>query len=307
MAKDYYRTLGVDKNASEKDIKKAFRRLAKQYHPDANPNDPKAEAKFKEVNEAYEVLSNPEKRKLYDQFGADYAHMGNMGNAGQASGAGGYRVYTQQVDFDDSTFQELFESLFGGFGRSSGRGQSGGRTRVNMGGFQPMRGEDITEEVVISLREAYEGTMRYVSKGERRAKVSIPPGAKDGTKVRVKGEGAPGQMGGEPGDLYLVVKVEPDPQFTRDGDNLIVEVPCDMFTAMLGGEIEVPTMTRPIKVKVPAGTQSGQKLRVAGKGMPKLNQKNEYGDLFARIMITVPKTLTDAQRRLVEQLRGMMK
>jgi curved DNA-binding protein len=302
MAKDYYRTLGVDKNASEKDIKKAFRRLAKQYHPDANPNNPSAEAKFKEINEAYETLSNPEKRKLYDQFGADYANMGNAG----AGGGYQYQTYTQNVQFDDSNFQEIFESLFGGFGRGTRR-QSTGRTRTNTSGFQPIRGEDITEEVVISLREAYEGAMRYVTKGERKAKVSIPAGAKDGTKVRVKGEGLPGQMGGESGDLYLVVKVEPDKQFIREGDNLIVDVPCDMFTALLGGEIEVPTMSRPVRIKVPAGTSSGQKLRVVGKGMPKLNSKDEYGDLFARIMITVPKKLTDAQRRLVEQLRETMK
>lgn len=300
MAKDYYRTLGVNKNASEKDIKKAFRRLAKQYHPDANPDNPSAEAKFKEINEAYETLSNPEKRKLYDQFGADYANMGN-------ASAGGYQTYTQEVKFDDSTFQDIFESLFGGFGRSTRGQQTQGRTRTNVGGFQPIRGEDITEEVVISLREAYEGAMRYVTKGERKAKVSIPAGAKDGTKVRVKGEGLPGQMGGEAGDLYLVVKVEPDKQFIREGDNLIVDVPCDMFTALLGGDIEVPTMSRPVRIKVPAGTSSGQKLRVVGKGMPKLNSKDEYGDLFARIMITVPKKLTEAQRRLVEQLRETMK
>ncbi len=299
MAKDYYRTLGVDKNANEKDIKKAFRRLAKQYHPDTNPNNPSAEAKFKEVNEAYETLSDPEKRKLYDQFGPNYANMGNAG----AGGGYQYQTYTQQVNFEDSPFQDIFESLFGGFGRSNKGQQTGGRTRANVGGFQPMRGQDITEEVVISLREAYEGTMRYVQKADRKAKVNIPAGAKDGTKVRVKGEGEPGRMGGEAGDLYLVVKIEPDKQFTREGDNLIVDVPCDMFTAMLGGEIEVPTMSRPIKLKVPAGTQSGQKLRVVGKGMPKLNSKNEFGDLFARIMITVPKTLTDSQRRLVEQLR----
>lgn len=301
MAKDYYRTLGVDKNANEKDIKKAFRRLAKEYHPDANPNNPSAEAKFKEVNEAYETLSNPEKRKLYDQFGPNYASMGNAGGAG-----GGYQTYTQEVNFEDSSFQDIFESLFGGFGRGNKGQQTGGRTRANAGGFQPSRGQDITEEVVISLREAYEGAMRYVQKADRKAKVNIPAGAKDGTKVRVKGEGESGRAGGEAGDLYLVVKIEPDKQFTRDGDNLIVDVTCDMFTAMLGGEVEVPTMARPIKLKVPAGTQSGQKLRVTGKGMPKLNSKDEFGDLFARIMITVPKTLTDAQRRLVEQLRESM-
>jgi len=293
MAKDYYRILGVDKSANEKDIKKAFRRLAKEYHPDANPN-PSAEAKFKEINEAYETLSNPEKRKLYDQFGSDYATMGN-------AGAGGYRTQAQEVRFDDSAFQDIFDSLFGGFGR-------GNRQNPNSkaGGFQKMRGQDITEEVTITLREAYEGAVRYVESVNRKAKVNIPAGAKDGTKVRVKGEGEAGRMGGEAGDLYLVVKVEPDKQFMRDGDNLVVDVPCDMFTAMLGGEVEVPTMARPVRIKVPAGTQSGQKLRVVGKGMPKLQQANEFGDLFAKIMITVPKNLNDTQRRLAEQLKEAM-
>jgi len=293
MSKDYYRILGVDKSANEKDIKKAFRRLAKEYHPDANPN-PSAEAKFKEINEAYETLSNPEKRKLYDQFGSDYATMGN-------AGAGGYRTQAQEVRFDDSAFQDIFDSLFGGFGR-------GNRQNPNSkaGGFQKMRGQDITEEVTITLREAYEGAVRYVESVSRKAKVNIPAGAKDGTKVRVKGEGEAGRMGGEAGDLYLVVKVEPDKQFMRDGDNLIVDVPCDMFTAMLGGEVEVPTMARPVRIKVPAGTQSGQKLRVVGKGMPKLQQANEFGDLFAKIMITVPKNLNDTQRRLAEQLKEAM-
>ncbi len=290
MAKDYYRILGVDKNADDNTIKKAFRRLAKQYHPDANPN-PSAEAKFKEINEAYETLSNPEKRKLYDQFGSDYATMGN-------AGAGGYNPQAQEVRFDDSAFQDIFESLFGGFGRGN-RQNANART----GGAQKMRGQDITEEVVITLREAYEGAVRYVESLNRKAKVNIPAGAKDGTKVRVKGEGEAGRMGGEAGDLYLVVKVEPDKQFARDGDNLIVDVPCDMFTAMLGGDVEVPTMARPVRIKVPAGTQSGQKLRVTGKGMPKLQQAGEFGDLFAKIMITVPKNLNDAQRRLAEQLK----
>ncbi|MDX2076552.1 MAG: J domain-containing protein [bacterium] len=299
MAKDYYRTLGIDKNANEKDIKKAFRRLAKQYHPDANPTNPSAEAKFKEINEAYETLGNPEKRKLYDQFGADYASINNAGGAGGAGG--GFRQTAQEVRFEDSQFQDIFESLFGGFGRNPNR-----QNQNPSGGVRKVRGNDITEEVVITLQEAYEGAMRYVESATRKSKVAIPKGATDGTKVRVKGEGEAGRMGGEAGDLYLVVKVEPDKQFTRDGDNLIVDVTCDMFTALLGGEVDVPTMNRPIRIKVAAGTQSGQKLRLAGKGMPKMRTEGEYGDLFARILITVPKNLNDTQRRLAEQLKEAM-
>jgi len=295
VAKDYYQTLGIKKDANEKEIKKAFRRLAKTYHPDANPS-PSAESKFKEINEAYTTLGDPEKRKLYDQLGADYATMGN--NMGGAGGGYAYRQNAQEVHVDDSQFNDIFESLFGGFGR--GNRQNAG------GGAQKMRGQDITEEVIITLREAYEGTMRYVENINRKSKVAIPKGATDGTKVRVKGEGAQGSMGGEAGDLYLVVKVMPDAHFIRDGDNLLVDVPCDMFTALLGGDVEVPTMTRPVRMKVGSATQSGQKLRVAGKGMPKMRTEGEFGDLFAKIQITVPKKLTDDQRRLAEQLREMM-
>ena len=167
-----------------------------------------------------------------------------------------------------------------------------------------MPGRDLEHEVGITLREAYEGTTRYVTKGDRRLKVNIPAGADNGTKVRLTGEGEPGQGG--PGDLYLIVRVDADPQFEREGDNLYVDVEVDMFTAMLGGDIRVPTLARAVKVKIPPGTQSGQKLRVSGKGMPRLRTKDQYGDLFARVMITVPRNLTTIQRELVEQLRSSL-
>ncbi|MFW5748318.1 MAG: DnaJ C-terminal domain-containing protein [Chloroflexota bacterium] len=307
MARDYYKVLGVAKDASDKDIKKAFRRLAKQYHPDANPNDPQAETRFKEVNEAYETLSDSEKRKLYDRFGPDYARYQAAGVSpedfarygGAGAGPGG-RTYTN-VDFDfagggaaGSPFEDIFESIFGGFSRT----RRGGEEAVSP------RGRDLTREVVITLREAYEGTVRYITRGDRRVKVSIPAGADTGTKVRLAGEGEPGVMGGEPGDLYLVVKVEDDGPFRRDGDDLHVDINVDAFTAMLGGEVRVPTMVREVKLKVPPGTQSGQKLRLGGKGMPKLRQKGQHGDLFAQVQISVPRDLTPSQRKLVEQLKN---
>lgn len=293
MAKDYYKVLGVDKNADEKDIKKAYRQLAKQYHPDANPDNPEAEAKFKEVKEAYEILSDTDKRAQYDRFGADFSRYQQF--QGQP-GTGGYynNVDFDNVDFGDSPFGDIFDSIFGGFGRANGGNRA--RTRTSRVEY----GRDIEHGITISLREAYDGTTRQIVKGERRINVNIPAGATDGTKVRLNGEGEGG------GDLYLIVTVEKDPRFARDGDDLSVRVEVDMFTALLGGEVHVPTMNRPVKLKIPAGTQSGQKFRLSGKGMPQLRNKDNYGDLYAEMAITVPRNLNDTQRRLAEQLRDML-
>lgn len=289
MAKDYYQTLGVSRDASEKDIKQAYRKLAKKHHPDANPNNPQAEARFKEINEAYEVLSDPDKRAKYDRFGPDFARMGGVPGGGQ---------YTYTTD-EASDFGNIFETLFGGLGGSTRGTRSGSRVNTRM------KGEDIEQPVRISLREAYEGATRLVTKGERKIRVNIPAGATDGTKVRMSGEGEAGVGGGPAGDLYLIVEVEPDEQFKREGSDLTVEVKVDMFTALLGGEVEVPTLARPVKLKVPAGTQSGRKFRVSGKGMPIMRGEGS-GDLYARILITVPHPLTDEQRQLVERLRATL-
>lgn len=294
MARDYYQVLGVNKSASDKDIKKAYRQMAKKYHPDANPDDPGAETRFKEVNEAYEVLSDPEKRAQYDRFGPDFARYQQF----QQQPGGGYGGTYTNVDFGESPFGDIFESIFGGFGRTSTRGT---RTQTRVAG------RDMEHRVSVSLREAYEGTTRQILKGDRRINVNIPAGAATGTKVRLGGEGEPGVAGGVPGDLYLIVEVEPDRQFTRDGDDLTVDVEVDAFTAMLGGQVEVPTLARSVKLKVPAGTQSGQKFRVSGKGMPRLRKPGEYGDLYARVQITVPRNLTNEQRELVQRLKDSLR
>jgi curved DNA-binding protein len=285
MAQNYYSVLGVDKNATQDEIKKAFRKQAKRYHPDANPNDPQAEERFKEINEAYETLGDPEKRRQYDMFGHDYARQGAGGPPPGYGGMGGMGSMSAE------DLQDILNS-FMNFGRTSQRGRS------------PLRGQDIEQPVQISLYEAYHGTERILNKGNRQLRVSIPAGATDGTRVRVAGEGGLGANGGLPGDLYLVVEVAEDPQFKRDGYDLTVDVNVDMFTAMLGGEVQVPTLGRPLKLKIPAGTQSGRKFRLAGKGMP--STKGSPGDLYARINITVPETLTPEQRRLVEQLRASL-
>jgi curved DNA-binding protein len=284
MAKDYYQVLGVSKTADAGDIKRAYHQLAKKYHPDLNKDNPQAETRFKEVNEAYEVLGDAQKRKMYDQFGsAD----GNPFADGMRGGA--------NAGVNSAQFEELLRDMFGGMsGANSGRGF----------GFnqRPVRGRDIEHPVGVTIKEAYEGTTRLVTKESRRIRANIPAGVTDGSRVQIKGEGEAGAAG--TGDLYLVIEIEDDPVFDRDGLDLTTEVRVDAFTAMLGGHATVPTVTGAAQVKISAGTQSGRKLKLKGKGMP--DGKGSFGDLYARVMISVPEYLTDEQRQLVERLRGLV-
>jgi len=310
--KDYYDILGVSRDADEKEIKRAFRRLARKHHPDVNPGDPEAEERFKEINEAYEVLSDPEKRRKYDQLGADWSRWQQTGGrpgdfdwSRWTTGApGGQRVYVRQgtpEDLEDlfggaSPFSDFFAQIFGGMG-----------TRAAPGGFEhrvrPQRGQDYEQEFEISLREAYQGTTRVLQKDGRRLEVKIPPGAYTGTRVRMAGEGRPGAAGGEAGDLYLRVKVAPDPQFERKGDDLYVIVPVDLYTAILGGEVRVPTLSGPVMLTIPAGTQNGRVFRLRGRGMPHLRQPDQHGDLYAEVDVRLPTDLGPRQRELFEELQ----
>jgi curved DNA-binding protein len=316
--KDYYKTLGVDKNATEKEIKSAFRKLAREHHPDVNPNDPQAEARFKEINEAYEVLSDSEKRAKYNRLGADWQRWQQAGGRPSdydwgrwttSPGGGQAHVrYGTPEDLEDlfgsgSPFSDFFTSIFGGL--AGGARPSGG-----FGGFEgfdygarSQRGQDLEHEVEITLSEAHRGTTRLLTKDRRRLEVKIPPGAKTGTRVRVRGEGGTGGGGGQAGDLYLKVRVASDPRFKRKGDHLHTNVLTDLYTAVLGGEVRVPTLTGEVKLKVPAGSQNGRVFRLRGKGMPKLRQPTEYGDLYARLEVRLPTELTSKQRELFEQLR----
>jgi curved DNA-binding protein len=320
--KDYYKILGVDKNASEQDIKRAYRKLARKYHPDVNPNDPQAEARFKEINEAHEVLRDPEKRAKYDQLGTDWQRWQQSGgqpgdfnwNQWQAGSPGGERVYVRYANPEDledmfggqSPFSDFFTSIFGGM-----EGMGGGRTSRSgqPGGFeyrpQPQRGQDLEHEIEISLSEAYHGTARLLTKDGRRLEVKIPAGAKTGTKVRMRGEGGPGAAGGEAGHLYLKVRVAPDPRFERKGDDLYTVAPVDLYTAVLGGSLNVPTLAGQVKLKIPAGSQNGQTFRLRGKGMPRLNKRGEHGDLYARLEVQLPERLSEEQRQLFEKLRQL--
>ena len=310
--KDYYQILGVSRDADEKEIKRAFRRLARQYHPDVNPGDANAEERFKEINEAYEVLSDAEKRDKYDRLGADWARWQQTGGrpgdfdwgrwSAGAPGAGGQRVhvrYGSPEDLEDlfggaSPFSDFFSQIFGGIGGAPGGYEYRGR---------PQRGQDYQQEVEISLREAYQGATRVLQKDGRRLEVKIPPGARTGTRVRMAGEGAPGAAGGNAGDLYLRVKVAPDPQFERQGDDLHVSVQVDLYTAVLGGQAQVPTLSGPVMLTIPAGTQNGRVFRLRGKGLPRLRHEGQYGDLYATVDVRLPTDLSPHQQELFEELR----
>ena len=316
--KDYYGVLGVPKNASEKDIKTAYRKLARKHHPDMNPGDKSAEEKFKELNEAYEVLSDPEKRKLYDQFGSEYKTFQQGGGQPddfwrQWSGAGGqpgqYRYTTRDIGDlfgQDSPFSDFFQQLFGG-GGAGGAGYGdlfgGGAGRRQQ---RPRRGQDYEQPVEITLDEAYRGTSRILQIGNQRIEVDIPAGADTGTRVRVAGKGAPGPAGGPAGDLFLHIQVLPHVQFQRHGEDLETVVPLDLYTAILGGEIAVPTPGgRAVMLRIPPETQNGAKFRLRGQGMPVLNRPKERGDLYAVVEVRLPAQLTAQERELFKQLRTL--
>ncbi len=297
--KDYYQVLGVSRNASADEIRAVYRKLAMKYHPDRNPGDKQAEEKFKEANEAYQVLSDAQKRARYDQLGSAYSSYQRGGGApdgfdwGQWYSGGG--MGGQQVNFDDlfggggGGFSDFFRAIFGGMGAST------------MSDFETRRAPQYEQPVSISLQEAFSGAARLLEGGGRRVQVKIPAGAKSGTKVRVAG-GAPGGA-----DLMLKVSVENDQRFERDGNDLHASAAVDVFTALLGGEVEVQTMTGRVKLTIPAGTQPEQKFRLAGRGMPHLRNPQEKGDLYVQVKVRMPKILSTEQKALLEKARDLQK
>jgi curved DNA-binding protein len=296
--KDYYQILGVDRKADEEEIKRAYRKLALKHHPDKNPGDKQAEERFKEINEAYDVLGDPTKRAKYDQLGSSYrawqqrgGHPGGFDWSQWMRGTpGGVRV--EVGDFGDlfGGFSDFFNAIFGGM-TDQGFDVSG-RPRGRL--------RDIEQPVNISLSEAYSGTTRVLHIDGRKIEVKIPPGAKTGTKVRInlKKENIQGNMG----NLYLLVNVAPDPSYERKGDNLYVDVDLDIYRAVLGGETRVRTMAGDVMLTIPPGSQPGQLFRLEGRGMPKLRNPSRHGDLYARLQINLPQDLSDRERELFQQL-----
>lgn len=294
---DYYQVLGVGRNADQKEIKRAYRKLARQYHPDVNPGDAAAQERFKQINEAYEVLSDPDKRAKYDRLGADWRRFEQAGVGGDWGRAGSGFPGGARFDYGDAgDFSDIFEGLFGGMGGTRTRP---GRARA------PQRGRDVEHPVDVTLREAHSGTSRQITMNGDVFEVTIPPGVKTGSKVRYSGRGQAGAPGSTAGNLFLVVNVLDDPVFQRKGDDLYVDVPVDLYTAVLGGEVRVPTLGGELLLRVPAGTTGGQRFRLRGKGMPQLKNPSEYGDLYAVAQIQVPRNLSEQERELFEQLRAL--
>lgn len=320
--RDYYQVLGVSKDSTEKELKHAYRKLARKHHPDVNPGDLGAEHKFKELNEAYEVLSDQDKRSKYDRLGTNWKQYENYARAQPGGPGGGFRV-----DFESGGgmggFSDFFKTFFGGgvdlddlFGQA-GSGFRGGRRGSGPGGARAQRGfggdgqapparagTDVSGELTITLDEAYHGTTKRLSiqgdSGVESIDVRIPPGVKAGSKIRVSGKGERLQ-GSSAGDLYLSVRMQGHPVYKTKDDDLYVDVPVTFSEATLGAEIEVPTLSGKSRVKVPAGSQAGRLLRLRGKGMPHL-KGDGHGDLFAKLLIVVPKELSQRERELMKEL-----
>lgn len=344
--KDYYSILGVNRDADAKEIKRAYRKKARENHPDVSRNDPEAESKFKDINEAYQVLSDSEKRSMYDRYGADWER---YRDAGFDSTSGPGRASQSQPGGD---FEQWFTGSPGGsytYTSTSGTGESGGfsdffnlifgRDGGHTSGFQqtvrPVRGQDLEIDATVNLQEAYRGTTRRLTvrapkpcdlcdgtgvvrgamcprcdgSGEvlqpRTIEVKVPAGVRTGSRVRVRGQGGPGQHGGAAGDVYLNVTVSPDSRFERSGDNLRTTVEVPLYDAILGGEVQVPTMEGRVVLTIPAATQSGRVFRLRGKGMPKLGQPDQRGDLLAKVEVVIPTNLTETEKERFTELRNL--
>src|SRR5258708_6649815 len=311
--KDYYKTLGVERSADKQQIQKAYRKLARKLHPDVNPNNKEAENQFKEINEAYEVLSDPDKRAMYDKFGSEWQHYQPAGqqagaqqegfdwsrwqaaNANQRDGGRQYTYSTSQdmgdMFGDEGQFSDFFETLFGRQGRATNTG--------------PRRGRDLESPVQITLAEAYHGTSRLLNKEGREIEVKIPARVRTASRVRASGQGMAGSGGGQTGDLCLTIDILPDERFERGGGELYAEVWGPRYTAILGGRVEVPTMEGTTRIAIKPETQNERVIRVRGKGMPKLKTPSEHGDLYAKVKVRLPTDLNDQQRELFQQLRDM--
>jgi len=313
--KDYYRILGLNKDAAAEDIRKTYRRLARRYHPDVNPNNKDAEERFKEINEAYEVLGDPEKRKKYDELGSSWQRYQQAGGdpngfdwsqwfAQGAPGGGGQRVYTEYVDLNDlfgerggnmGSFSDFFQSVFGGVPH--------GASTQQRGSFFGRR--DIEQPVEITLEEAYNGTVRLLQMGQRRLEVRIPAGVQTGSRVRVSGEGERGRDGGQSGDLYLVITVADHPVYKREGNDLRMVALVDLYTLILGGEVTIQTLKGRVSLRIPPETRTGRTFRLKGQGMPMLRNPSEHGDLYIEVQAQLPQDLSSKEKELFRQLAAL--
>jgi len=304
--KDYYKILGVSKSATQDEIKKAYRKLAIKYHPDKNKGDKTAEDQFKEVGEAYEVLKDPEKRKKYDQLGANWKNFetGRHGNFD-------FSQFRNQNDgsffFDGDIgssfggrggFSDFFNAFFGGFGSNAGGN-----------GFQykATKGQDYKAELSLSMSEAYHGTQRTLSVDGQKLRINIKPGAYSGQELRIKGKGGKVFNGGDPGDIYIKLTVLPDAGYEINGNDLVLNLNVDLYTAILGGKVELNTPSGKLNIPITKGAQNGRKLRLKGKGMPEYGKKDTFGDMFIILNVVIPQNLTNEELQLFEKLRKLQK
>lgn len=324
--KDYYVSLGVSPDADEKTIKKAYQKLAKKYHPDVNPGDKAAEDKFKEAMEAYQAISDPEKRRKYDELRQDYQQWKTHGGRGDynwdrwqsnpGGGGGGSHTHTMSPEdfaemfggagrsggfdgFGEGEYSDFFSTLFGG-GGGQGRGYNGGSAVK-----RARAGQDHEAEVQVTLEETYHGTKRLIRTGEKQIEAKIPKGVRNGSKVRLTGQGGPGVSGGSSGNLYLNVTVSPHPRFEREGDNLRADLPIDFYKAILGGEVSVLTFGGEVILKIPPLSQSGKKFRLKGKGLPNLENPLQQGDLFLELAIVLPEKISQDEIKALRDLAAI--
>ena len=288
---DYYKILGIDKSANEAEIKKVYRKLARKYHPDLNPNDETAKVKFQELNEANEVLSDPEKRKKYDKYGKDWKHADEFEKQGQ---------YQQQnrssqsnsSHFNDQDYSSFFESMFGGMG--------GGKQRTSS-----FKGQDYTTEIRLNILDVLVSQKQTLNINGKSIRITIPAGVENGQTIKISGHGAPGTNGGPNGDLYISFVIENSTKFKREGNNLYEEVNLDLFTAILGGEITIETLTSKVKLTILPGTQNSTKVKLKGKGMPIYKKEGDFGDLIITYQINIPNNLTDKQIELFTEIANL--
>ncbi len=309
--KDYYKILGVDKKASTDEVKKAYRKLAVKYHPDKNKGEKRAEDRFKEINEAHEVLSDPEKRKKYDAFGEDWRHYQASGGnesqfdwsryagqrGGQAgNGSQGFGTYEFGDIFGGGGASDFFETLFG-----RGPTMGGGRRTSTR------KGQDAEAELSVTLEEAYHGATKLFDLHGETIRIRINPGMQDKQVLRLSGKGSAGSRGGQPGDLYLSIRVLPHPEFERKGNDLYRDLPVPLYTAILGGKVEVNSLKGVVKVDIQPGTQNGQTLRLSGLGMPSYGEEERFGDLYAKAVVQIPTRLSEEEQSMFQKLAELQK
>ncbi len=298
---DYYKVLGVSKNATQDEIKKAYRKLARKYHPDVNPGDKEAELKFKQINEANEVLSNPENRKKYDQYGKDWKHAEEFEKARKSqrsragSGWGGTHFTYEHHggDFSEADFSDFFESIFGhAYSRGGQRRRS-------------FRGQDYQAELALTLEEAYTDHKRTIEVNGKKLRITVPAGIKDGQTIKLKGHGGPGVEGGPNGDLYITFRFIPHPLYTRKGNDLYMTHTIDLYTSLLGGKVKIPTLSGTVQVTIKPETPNGHKIRLKGKGYPVYKKPGQFGDLYVTLQVELPKNLSPQEKELFEKLRDL--